>query len=1026
MAQETRTDDGMYLKQETSNVVHNVCFVCGNSGHPEQYWLRVRPPSTGPSDGSPHFPFLEMHEPPQGYRQPLNAKQDSAVTSCYLCYSLLIGQWDRYERENVPARQRVYWLKRCDNGPFTGADLSTQGEYACQLLGLSVDYTNSHKDTIMSSAMSQITGEDSRGARIPLTSVSTSSDHIAQQNGSNPINTSTPHSNPGSYSSSSGTDILDLSMPDKNSSTEVCYVCGEEFRRGSLSHVSAKPPAAVTQPDQPFFPSLMLHPRPPRSRPMDSTGRVQTCSACHAHLLNQWQVYTSKGIPHGERNYILRKRLIPSIDTSTFICFTCSLEYPSSSMRTLYCYPNNIREPYYPSLIKIKTPPGALPISSQGTVQVCAVCFKSVPQKHQVTMLMDLPVVPSPSPSLQSIKSPDIRFRPYDITKPNKSQTPTPSEAHRSTLATSTDVSGNGGPVRIMSGNNFRCFVCYEMQHRSQLEWLCTNAEGMNSHAMHFPCLKQLSRSAENYCVESQGRVLACSKCVQQLSVQWNSMEANRVPLEHRRYDVPGLNVNGYNSQQISSRNDISSIYCFLCNHHSDLTYARVLYSRPQGRNAPYFPYLLRHETTPGTEQLREDGSALVCTFCYHAYVAQWRDYESSSISIPQHERIYNHKEYVCYVCTQRTGRRHIRSLAVNDYPFLRYHRQIDQALLLENGEFAVVCVECYETIHIQAIEYERFGMPLDKQSVQNINAVKMVKQEDSYSQRVPQNMTVDKAQVNQTNKILRKNIKQQQTVDNTKRSMLSSNQLNSKTDLGLVKPQPTSSGSKRTLMPNIMGQTPPPPSPGGRSFAAALRNLAKQAGPPSTHSNDKEGIESQDRLQQESLKSRITLPACNKSQPDNESKPAGLNTEPRSGFQPYKPDEQRTMVPSSASAPPHFAVDPASYSPYHPANLYSPHFQHAFRIEEQMYLERCGVPLFPHSPYHSHTTPHPSALYGLHHLQSPLVMSPNIVDRMKMEEDRLQRDRDMQEREKRDKAKQQQRIKNVHTLAADLSGRRH
>lgn len=56
---------------------------------------------------------------------------------------------------------------------------------------------------------------------------------------------------------------------------------------------------------------------------------------------------------------------------------------------------------------------------------------------------------------------------------------------------------------------------------------------------------------------------------------------------------------------------------------------------------------------------------------------------------------------------------------------------------------------------------------------------------------------------------------------------------------LGLIKPQPTSSGSKRTLIPNI-GQAPPPPSPGGRSFAAALRNLAKQAGPPSPHSNGK------------------------------------------------------------------------------------------------------------------------------------------------------------------------------------------
>lgn len=86
--------------------------------------------------------------------------------------------------------------------------------------------------------------------------------------------------------------ILDLSMPDKNSITEVCYVCGDEYRRGSLLEISTVEPKDAKDRNKPYFPIFgETHPRPARSRPKDPRGMIQACTPCYDHLMRQWNQF---------------------------------------------------------------------------------------------------------------------------------------------------------------------------------------------------------------------------------------------------------------------------------------------------------------------------------------------------------------------------------------------------------------------------------------------------------------------------------------------------------------------------------------------------------------------------------------------------------------------------------------------------------------------------------------------------------------------------------------------------------------
>lgn len=487
----------------------SICYVCGFRGTNELYPLRVRPNPDRPAEAS--FPFLEKHEPPNGLAP---ANLHSSVRACYICYTFLMQQWEAYERERRPYAQRLYHMKRFDGKGFIGAEMSVQGEYAAQLLGLSSEHLGSPATTAPASVTgppapvgnshstnaSQLPPQSAAFQAMhpndmnqlhslqyyPPTSAGPGSHHnsrptsrethttyaIQQQQqtagriespiqqrptsrNASPLSktdayysnkkpadsylgrpssrnekVTTPTSNrlnmvkdksnaslgqpmptplqqqqqqqtsqrPSSFaqhkyklgymsgpnnssqspqsiqlampleqqqqqlymnkdgmlmyhpqmfarhhqsqnalhiqqpllqqppqtmapqlpqaqstpdddgaldlrntssrssdSSStmpSATDILDLSMPDKNSITEVCYVCGDEFRRGSLIELSTVLPKEAKDANKPYFPIFgETHPRPARSRPKDPKGNIQACKLCHQHLFQQWHHY---------------------------------------------------------------------------------------------------------------------------------------------------------------------------------------------------------------------------------------------------------------------------------------------------------------------------------------------------------------------------------------------------------------------------------------------------------------------------------------------------------------------------------------------------------------------------------------------------------------------------------------------------------------------------------------------------------------------------------------------------------------
>ena len=742
----------VYIKQRTSVIYppRIACFVCGAEG-PADYPLFLSPHGTTVDNKLlPHFPFLRELVPPLGCRSPA---PDSTSSACRSCYISLMKQWEDNDKGGVSLENRVYWTKRQYNLPVLQPEQQlainrTEMSRYPALLNLSTSKVQGYP--VISKTASKASSQPLwMGSCLPTdpsvpsnpvwkkmgppsnkTPIGTVDHHSQDDNDSaldlssgsrdrenmksrssviSHMSSASHHSSYQSEGAGSSTDILDLTLPDKNAATEICYVCGDDFKKGSLVYVSTR-----SSGKQPHFPSLTSHTRPPRSRPLDSAGRVQCCEECRTFLNKQWETFEEECLSHADRNYLLRKRQTPVFDTATFVCYICALDYHSSFLCLLYCRSNSENEPYYPQIELSKPPPGASPISSGGMVQVCSHCYKCTREKHQGVK------TPSFEPPLKKRKS--SRASVEIVMDPDQ-----PDEDDKS------------------SPSDVECLLCHRKFTVLSFKFLHSQGPPLGG-IPYFPFLRNLPRLYDEpgYACDddAQGRVRACQTCTTSLINQWTSHQREALPIDDRTYSYQSLvgpkssgrvtpgdtllsratatptsgrslhspgsanplcNLQSTPSKLASSESNIvrprsnsntaqygdnslkiavsetslvrgssasrsvhessrlgsnsnphsprvpptshpptcpspasvtsgtsveqanhkpstSSFYCFLCGLHSELSFARMLYSQPQGKKAPYFPFMKDHMPKPRAETMREDGTALVCTFCYHRY----------------------------------------------------------------------------------------------------------------------------------------------------------------------------------------------------------------------------------------------------------------------------------------------------------------------------------------------------------------------------------------------------------------------
>lgn len=666
-----------------------VCFVCGSVGAELSIHIKSR-------DKGPYFPFLEHHDPPKGSRLP---GPDGLVDSCRVCYAFLTQQWEAYERSKTPAIKRLYWLKRADNGHFTGAEMKLQGEYMAQVMGLQYQTTN---DSYNPSSSPERPSYSRDGYLIP-------SNHHTRDP---PRNHHPVHQAPdGALDLSVGptkvaTDLARAGHSQRHVARDsyTCFTCGKEKQ---ISH--CKLASAVRQAgNEPYFPFLEKIVPPRGASSISSQGLVQLCEHCFTSLFQQWLTYERAGVPPSARMYSvgddhittksqgvreIRESYEKEKTSDAETCYLCGQSYPIKSIRPLYTIPSqeNKLVMYFPFIRELRRPHGSRPLNPDGTVLVCQNCHHNLQSQWCHYEAKKIPLIQ----------------RRYSLLPVSGSYTvPLPDKPHHS------KESEKPHPKPPSDGSDVTQPLNIQISKSPLPSSLPGSAQGLLAIAQ--PMVKTEA-------VEGQG-----SSVPSTIPNSVNNALAAKV-LEHHRQlaeTKPSSSSGASIPHPLQQATSIPKKVCFICGEKCLITKARTLCSypmrheakTPNSQSAPYFPFLASRDPAPGAELNTEDGTVTACSYCFCSLITQWKEFEESK-DPEDHKRWvrkYSVQDFVCYVCGTSVARKAMRTLEVHKFPFLKEHKAPPHALVFSSGEEIAACSSCAFSLRHQFAENERMGVPDD------------------------------------------------------------------------------------------------------------------------------------------------------------------------------------------------------------------------------------------------------------------------------------------------------------------------